>query len=249
MRYAIVSDIHGNLEALTAVLHEIDRLGVERVICLGDLVCYGADSLECVRRSSAWEIVISGDWDAAMVDHDPASWNSTLNRHIEYVRGEIQQAADSKLLLETIKSFLPFHVESGIHFVHGTPDNPREWIFPEDVYDSAKLNRIAGQFDDVCFCGHAHINGVFRRSGKSEWSFTEPKPGEAYGIRQASKTIVTVGSVGQPRDDNPGASFVTLKGDCVTFHRIEYDVEAAADKIRANPDIDNMYGDRLIYGR
>ena len=69
---AVISDIHGNLEALEAVLNAIRQLEASRIICLGDLVCCGPDSLECVRRSAAWDVVLAGDWDLAMIDHDSA---------------------------------------------------------------------------------------------------------------------------------------------------------------------------------
>ena len=246
---AIITDIHGNLEALQAVLEQTRRLGVTRVFCLGDLVCYGADSIECVRQSNDWDIVIAGDWDTAMIHHAPSQWNPTINQHIAYIRSEFRHASDSKHLIETIKSFKASHIESGIHFVHGTPLSAREWIFPEDIYNPKKLNRIAETFETVCVGGHAHLNGWFTRNDDSNWEFKQPVPGRPYNIRTANRTIVTVGSVGQPRDADPRASFLIRDGDFATFHRIEYDIETAAKKIRSNPAIDNMYAERLHHGR
>lgn len=139
---AIITDIHGNLEALTAVLDAISKISATRIICLGDLVCYGPDSTECVRRSKDWDVVLRGDWDSAIVNYDPKVWNPTIRKHIEYVRSEFYGSVDADDLIEQIKSFRDDHIESYIHFAHGTPRDNREWVFPEDSYDSQKLNRV-----------------------------------------------------------------------------------------------------------
>lgn len=246
---AIITDIHGNLEALDAVLHAIRDTAAVRVICLGDLVCYGPDSLECVRRAADWDIVLLGDWDAAILEHDPNQWSSPLNRHIECVREEFRNASDSHQLLNTLRSFKNNYIESGIHFAHGTPNDNREWTFPEDSFDTTKLNRIAAQFERVCVCGHAHINGIYRRNSDSNWKFIQPESVTRYDLSVGEKNIVTVGSVGQPRDEDPRASFALLEGNSISFHRVAYDLATTASKIFAHPNIDNMYGERLTYGR
>ena len=246
---AIITDIHGNLEALDAVLEAIGDKTLSRIICLGDLVCYGPDSLECVRRSAGWDISILGDWDATVLEHNPDDWHPTLNRHIEYVRDEFGRSSDSESLYATLRSYKHGHVESGVHFVHGTPHDRRDYVFPEDMYNTKKLNRIAERFERACICGHAHLNGVYRRRSDLEWQFVQPELETRYDLGIADKTIVTVGSVGQPRDGDPRACFATLDGKSVTFHRVAYDVETTAAKIRANPNIDDMHGDRLAHGR
>lgn len=184
---AIISDIHGNLEALNAVLGAIRQTDALRIICLGDLVCYGPDSTECVRISNDWDVVLLGDWDAAILDHDRNRWNPALNKHIQYIRSEFSDSKDSEQLLETIRSFHNDHAESGIHFAHGTPNDNSEWIFPEDSCDPKKLNRIASQFNSVLICGHAHINGIFHQNADSEWEFIQPKPVTPYDVSMARK--------------------------------------------------------------
>lgn len=246
---AILSDIHGNLEALDAVLRAIRQLDVVRIICLGDMVCYGPDSLECVRRSADWDVLLAGDLDVAMLDHDPTLWNPTINNHIEWVRNQFLAAPDSTALLDILGSYRRTFIENGHHFTHGTPNDVREWVFPEDVYDPLKLNRIAKQFDTFCICGHSHIQGVFKRNDQSEWEFLQPVAGESYKLKTDQKTIVTAGSVGQPRDNDPRASFLTIDGDSIMFHRIAYNVTQTVDKIRSIPEIDNMHGERLRVGR
>ena len=142
-------DIHGNLEALNAVLGAIRESSATRIICLGDLVCYGPDSTECVRLSNDWDIVLLGDWDSAIWDHDPNKWPSPLNDHIKYIRSEFDDSDDAEQLIDIIESFKNDHIESRIHFAHGTPHDNREWVFPEDSYDPKKLNRIASQYNNV----------------------------------------------------------------------------------------------------
>ena len=246
---AVISDIHGNLEALDAVLDEIRRLPVTRIVCLGDVVCYGPDSLDCIRRSADWDVLIAGDWDHAMLQHDPELWNPTINKHIEWVRNQIHFAPDASLLLDILGSYQRSFVENGRQFTHGTPNDVREWVFPEDVYNVRKLNRIAKQFDTACICGHSHIQGVFKCMDETEWRFIEPTANEKYELRPDQKTLVTAGSVGQPRDGDPRASFLTIDGNSLTFHRIGYNVPSTVAKIHSIPEIDDMHGERLLVGR
>lgn len=246
---AVISDIHGNLEALDAVLRVIEQLGANRIICLGDVVCYGPDSLQCVRRSSAWDVLLAGDWDLAMIENRPELWCPTINRQIEWVRNQFLTASDSVDLLKTLSSYRRAFIENDCHFTHGAPDDVREYIFPEDVYCPSKLDRIAKQFDRVCVCGHSHIQGLYKQDSKLEWEFIDPVLGERYPLKREIKSIVTVGSVGQPRDEDPRAAFLTIDGDFFTFHRVEYEVSVTVDKIRSIPEIDIVNGKRLYYGR
>lgn len=246
---AVISDIHGNLEALEVVLDEIRQLGATRVICLGDLIGYGPDSLACFRRSVNWDVVIAGEWDRAIVEHDPAQWNAVINKHIEWLHNQFCLASDSAALFRILRSLRPAFAENGRLFVHGTPQDVREWIFPEDVYQVQKLNRIAEQFDDACICGHSHIPGIFRRTNEWKWEFLQLVENEPYEIKHGQKTIITAGSVGQPRDNDPRTSFLTIDAGCIRFHRVPYDVMRTVSKIHANPEIDNLHGDRLLVGR
>jgi hypothetical protein len=184
-----------------------------------------------------------------MIEHDPMQWNPTVNKHIEWVRDRFRSVPDSAMLLDVLGSYRHAFIENGRSYVHGTPDNVRERVFPEDVYNVQKLNRIADQFDDACICGHSHIQEVFKRKNESQWQFIQPVVGESYELKQGHKTIVTAGSVGQPRNGDPRATFLTIDGGFVTFHRIAYNVTLTVDKIRAIPEIDNMHGERLLVCR
>lgn len=224
--HAIVSDIHGNLEALNVVLDALQQGALNRIICLGDLVGYGPDSLECVRKSAEWDVVIAGDWDLAVLNHDPTQWNSTLNRHIAWIRQQFEEASDAERLLEILNSYRTNIVKMGFYFCHATPLDVRDWLFPEDIYCPKKLNRIAAEFDQSCIVGHSHIQGIFRCYNGHNWVFTDPVVGQPYEVHHAHKTIITAGSVGQPRDGDPRAAYMTLDGDEITFYRIDYDVDS-----------------------
>jgi diadenosine tetraphosphatase ApaH/serine/threonine PP2A family protein phosphatase len=246
---AIITDIHGNLEALLAVLDATHDMQARRIICLGDLVCYGPDSVACVRRSANFDVTILGDWDARIFEHNDEEWHPVLEHHIEYVRSEFDNAADCESLYSTLRSYGDSYIESGVHFVHGTPHGRREHVFPEAVYDTRKLNRIADSFELATICGHVHMNGIYRRHANFEWEYVHPEPGIRYDLASANKTIVTVGSVGQPRDEDPRAAFATIDENVVTFHRVEYDIATTIEKIRSNSQLDDMFGERLKYGR
>lgn len=242
---ALISDIHGNLEALNAVT---SRIGNTKIVCLGDVVCYGPDSIECVRRSADWESVVAGPLDLALLDHDSTQWSPTLNGYIESLRKRIDQSFDSDFLVRTLETYRAEFVQDGLCYFHGAPGNIRDWIFPEDIYCPAKLDRLADQSEHAFIGGGSHLPGIFRR-GSRDWEFIQPENGKSYDLPKDGKTIITLGSVGQPRDADPRAAFAILDDTSIVFHRVEYDMETTRKKISDDPDIDGMHGERLPVGR
>lgn len=142
---AVISDIHGNLEALEAVLADIQQQGATSIVCLGDLVGYGPDPIACVRHAMKWDVVLMGnhDW-AAMSKSDLPGWTShTVKRTIFRFRRDIQEqnldATLGKYLRERPKS----HASRQALYLHGTPRDPvNEYLFPEDVYNRWKMKAI-----------------------------------------------------------------------------------------------------------
>ncbi len=246
--YAIISDIHGNLEALNAVLESIASENIEHIICLGDVVCYGPDSVACVRKSAEWQVVTIGDWDQAILQSDESKWTPTLLEHIKWVRRQFEKEADSDLLFNLIRRYVTVHSEFGCQFTHGIPSDFREWVFPEDVHVPGKLNRIAKEFAKVCFVGHSHLPGIFQKTRNQSWTFVRPENDQPYQLNTAGKMIIAAGSVGQPRDNDPRASYIVANQSAITFRRVEYDLETTSKKIRSIPEIDDMQGERLRYG-
>ena len=131
-------------------------------------------------------------------------------------------------------------------FVHGSARHPlSEYVFPEDTLNPRKLERIFELVPRYCFQGHTHVPGVFRESG----DFVRPDQLPAGYQLGNEKVMINVGSVGQPRDGDPRASYAVIDGDVVHFRRVEYPVQIVVDKIHAIVELDRFLGDRLLEGR
>ena len=250
---AVISDIHGNLEALEAVLADIQRQGATSIVCLGDLVGYGPDPIACVRHALAWDVVLMGDKDfAAMSKSDLPGYVTApvAKRTIFRVRREMEEQ-DTDATLRTFLRTRPKSLASRhALYVHGTPRDPTyDALIPEDVYNRWKMKAIAKRFKGLCFCGHTHIPGVFLPDEDEIWSYYEPDESDPEFSVGFPKIICNVGSVGQPRDGDWRASYLLFDGNTVRFRRVEYDVETTIRKIYDDDDYDNMLGDRLRDGR
>ena len=258
---AIISDIHGNLEALEAVLAEIDaRDDVDEIFCLGDIVGYGPDPCGCLDAvRERCDFTLLGNHDQAVL-FDPEGFNATAERAVFWHRRQIETSRGGNDRMDFLGALPRRRIESPGGktpdggpveferlFVHGSARNPlNEYVFPEDVYNQAKMDKIFTLVPRHCFQGHTHIPGVFTEA----LDFVAPPDVDGvYELKEGSKALVNVGSVGQPRDGDPRASYVLLDGRTVNFNRVEYDIEKTAAKIYDIPDLDNFLGDRLSQGR
>lgn len=249
MKRAIVSDIHGNLEALTAVLADAQLLGVEQIICLGDLIGYGPNPRECIDLVMDFDACILGNHDMGAL-FDPEGFSSGAERAIFWTRSQLE---DNSVGPEVVQKRIKFlaelprnHRDDGILYVHGSARNPlNEYIFPEDVHNTRKIEKIFGIVEHVCFQGHTHVPGVFTE--QNQFLCPSELNGE-YAIGDG-KCMINVGSVGQPRDSNPLSCYVFMDDNVVNFRRVEYAVAETAQKIYAIPELDNFLGDRLLEGR
>jgi predicted phosphodiesterase len=248
--FAVLSDIHGNLEALDAVRADLARRPVSAVYCLGDLVGYGPNPVECIEAAREWDVVLTGDCDSQSLVDDIGFSPTPIQRELHLVKAGLEGASDAHwdFLAERPRT----HREGDFLFVHGSPRNPlNEYVFPEDVYNQRKMDRIGELLACYCFCGHTHVPGVFVQpfAVGEQWQFYAPEERHHFWRFDGRKTIVNVGSVGQPRDGDRRAGYVTVDGWDVHFHRVEYDCQTTRDKIYAIPDLDNFHGDRLEEGR
>jgi predicted phosphodiesterase len=246
---AIISDIHGNLEALEAVLADIDQQdNIEDLYCLGDIVGYGPNPRECVDLvMGRAKVTILGNHDQAAL-FDPEGFNAGAERAIFWTRNMLE--SDNSEVNERRWEFLGelprMRREEEFLFVHGSARNPlNEYVFPEDIYNQRKMERIFALVDQYCFQGHTHIPGVFRE----DLSFLSPDEVDSKYEFNDVKTLVNVGSVGQPRDGDNRASYVLLDGRTIHFKRVPYDFEKTISKIYPIPELDNFLGDRLRDGR
>jgi len=245
---AIISDIHANIEALQAVLADIRSLNIKEIYCLGDIIGYGPNPRECIDMVMNCQVVLMGNHDQGAM-FDPEGFNAGAERAIFWTRAQLENDRDisrREQRLDFIGELPQVHREGDFLFVHGSPRNPlNEYIFPEDVYNPRKMERLFALIPKYCFVGHTHVPGIFTEGAV----FYEPEQIDYKYTLDNRKTIVNVGSVGQPRDNDPRACYVVLNGNQVTFRRVEYDFRQTIDKIYSIPDLDNFLGDRLRDGR
>lgn len=249
MKRALISDIHSNLEALEVVLADIEQQGITEIYCLGDIIGYGPNPRECIDRVMKCQICILGNHDQGAL-FDPEGFNSGAERAIFWTRDQLEMptgsAADNARRWDFLGELPRNHRENGFLFVHGSARNPlNEYVFPEDIYNQRKMEKIFSLVEHHCFQGHTHVPGVFTQSLNF---FSPDELGYQYRLTE-DKTLINVGSVGQPRDGDPRACYVVLENNVVHFRRLEYPIDVTVKKIYDIPELDNFLGDRLREGR
>lgn len=273
-QFAIISDIHSNVEALQAVLDDAGQRGIDEVICLGDIVGYGPNPKECLDLvRERCRIALMGNHDHALL-YEPTNFNIPAERACFWTRQLLEDEPNRELrnLRWQFLGMLPVRAKEGdVLFLHASPRRPmNEYIFPEDVFTNPQ--KVMSNFDRldarVCFVGHTHQPGVFL----DDPYFDPPNelPDSPFYEVEEERVIVNVGSVGQPRDRDQRASYVvvhrspealqdstenmvatalTCSVEQIEFVRVEYDVEKTVQKILAEPALDDLLGTRLYEGR
>jgi predicted phosphodiesterase len=249
LKRAIVSDIHGNLEALEAVLADIHDQGIDEIYCLGDIIGYGPNPRECIDKVRAFEFCLLGNHDQGAL-FDPEGFSSGAEKAIFWTRQQLESAEGDdreNLARWDFLCDLPrTKMESPFLFVHGSPRNPlNEYVFPEDVFNARKIEKLFSLVEHYCFQGHTHVPGVFTSDSK----FLAPADLDHRFELKDAKVMVNVGSVGQPRDNDPRSCYVVLRDRNVEFRRVPYPLERTIEKIHAIAELDRFLGDRLRQGR
>jgi diadenosine tetraphosphatase ApaH/serine/threonine PP2A family protein phosphatase len=250
---AIVSDIHGNREALAACLADARDQGAERTWCLGDIVGYGARPVECFAMLRELDAtMIRGNHEQAVLD-GPYGFNPLAAAAIAWTRQQVMDAGEHGELLGILDE-LPERVDTDTAIlVHGSPAQPvDEYLFPEDALDhlphgrdfSPKLARSFKLIDKPCFVGHTHIPGVIT----PDMTWVSPDDCDGRYDTAGLACIVNVGSVGQPRDGDIRASYVLFDGKVVTFRRIHYDVDVTVREIQEQEMLPDLLAQRLLEG-
>src|SRR5262245_5465796 len=200
------------------------------------------------------KLVLMGNHDQGAM-FDPDGFNASAERAIFWTRAQLEGGPDPKHVREKRWEFLAerprSHRENGHLFVHGSARNPlNEYVFPEDIYNQRKMERIFAVVERYCFQGHTHVPGVFvEQAVDGHYHFSSPEElGGVYRL-DGRRTLCNVGSVGQPRDGDPRACYVLLDGDTIRYRRVEYDVEKTRDKILGVPELDPFLAHRLREGR
>jgi diadenosine tetraphosphatase ApaH/serine/threonine PP2A family protein phosphatase len=227
---ALLADIHGNREALSACLADAARRNAERYLFLGDLVGYGADPGWVVDRASEntarGALAILGNHDAAAIGA-PVSMNETAADAIAWTRRKL--SATQLKFLEA----LPLAIEDPDRlYVHASADQPSAWHYVRDV-------RAAGRSLDATtarqtFCGHVHVPRLYHLSLTGKLFEFTPTAGTAIPLLPGRRWLAVLGAVGQPRDRNPAACYALLDEtqNTLTYIRVPYDIASAARKIR-----------------
>ncbi|MFN4243099.1 MAG: metallophosphoesterase family protein [Tepidisphaerales bacterium] len=247
---AILSDIHGNLEALTAVLAEIDRRGITDILCLGDVIGYGPNPIECLDLvMTRCRVCLMGNHDFA-VFYEPYNFNAGAESACYWTRQQFEDEPDAERRLRRwsfLGSLSVRHRDSRFLAVHASPRRPvNEYIFPDDIYTNAgKFVTLFDRIERLCFVGHTHVPGVFLEGP----DFYSPDELNFQYDLSDEKAIINVGSVGQPRDRDPRSSFVVLTDSTVEFVRVSYDVQTTVRKVAAIKELDDFLGTRLLDGR
>ncbi|HOF17526.1 MAG TPA: metallophosphoesterase family protein [Phycisphaerae bacterium] len=255
---AIISDIHANVEALTAVMDDIAARNVEQIVCLGDVVGYGPEPGECLDLViSRVAVTLMGNHDYAVL-YEPVKFNVGAEAACYWTRQRLESEPDAdrrKARWEFFGSLQVKHTLDAEHlnlgtlaFVHGSPRRPvNEYIFPDDIYNApGKVQGLFDRFSHLCFVGHTHVPGVFLETP----DFYSPDELDGvYEVDPGRKALINVGSVGQPRDHDPRASYVLVEPGLVRFVRVAYPIEPVVEKVKATPELDDYLGTRLLEGR
>jgi diadenosine tetraphosphatase ApaH/serine/threonine PP2A family protein phosphatase len=242
---AFFSDIHANRQAFSACLEAARARGAERIILIGDYVGYGADpewTVDTVMALvDAGAVAVRGNHDEA-IGTPVGTMNAEAQAAIEWTRGRLG-AAQRRFLAE-----LPLSLsEDDRLYVHSEASQPARWRYIRSTTDAARS--IAATSAKVAFCGHIHRPTLYSMSVTAKMASFVPTTGVPVQLLGSRHWLAVVGSVGQPRDGDPSASFATYDTGSreITYWRVPYDVEAAARRIREN-GLPPWLADRLAVG-
>jgi diadenosine tetraphosphatase ApaH/serine/threonine PP2A family protein phosphatase len=259
MRRAIISDIHANLVALESVLADCDERKVDEIVCLGDICGYGPDPIQCVdliRARCKWSLC--GNHDAALFMSVAIGFNRFAREAIEWQRRllmprwySLPATTDRWHWLENLAAS---RTEGKTLYVHASPRDPlMEYVEESDFADmgfgpSQKGVEMMEKVDELAFCGHSHRPGIVGE----DYVFTKPEALEnfSFTLPVGSKVLINVGSVGQPRDNNPKSCYVIFDDQArtVAYRRVPYDIRAAQECFKTVPELNERLWKRLETG-
>ena len=240
MKYAIIADIHGNLEAFQVVLDDIRAQNATHIVCLGDVVGYNANPKECLQIVRDMNIpVVKGNHDEYCSSNEHLEgFNPHAADAVHWTRDQLTD--DDKKWLRELKYS---RMAANFTMVHATLDAPDRWGY---VFDKlAAAASFPYQTTQMCFFGHTHVPVAFMRD-------TVVRGGtySKFKVDPSKKYFINVGAVGQPRDNNPKCAYVLydMEAHTIELRRLEYDIAAAQAKILA-AGLPERLAERLAYGR
>jgi len=247
LRYAIISDIHSNLEALQTVLKTIEQEKIDKIVCLGDIVGYGPDPNECIALvQQNCEIILTGNHDFACIESSELFYfNQYAAKAVEWtVTVLTKENLDYLAKLPLVGKVEDFYL------VHSSPFEPRSWDYILSL-DDAEFN--FSKFDEayqICFIGHSHQPVIYVQYLENEYKYYKQLKDHSTQLKQDERYIMNVGSVGQPRDYNPDAAFgiVDTATQVYELKRVKYDVNKTFKKM-ISANLPQFLADRLLVGK
>ncbi len=242
MRFALLSDIHGNLEALTAVLADAKQQNIDKIHSLGDVVGYGCNPVECIKLvEQTCDIRLMGNHEfLALGLADESKYNPAALESITWTQERLGDYDMS--ILEKYKMDAS---DGEFYFVHASPFKPSEWNYILNVNQAVQAFENLQQ--RVCFCGHSHVPMIFLENPEGP---PRQKTGHDILMDPDYRYIINVGSTGQPRDNDPRACYVIVDSetDDLCYRRVEYDYKYTQEKMVA-ASIPDVLIKRLAIGR
>jgi len=242
MRYAIISDIHGNLEALQAILASIKKSSIDSIICLGDVVGYGANPNECVETiSTRADLVLAGNHDyAGLGKLSIENFNQYAREAIEWTARQLNPSS-----VDFLENLPLIKVVEDFTVVHATPQAPDTWSYIGSIYDAQENFKHFS--NNVCLVGHSHIPIVITQDDHYNCRVLKEKK---ISLEKGLRYIFNVGSVGQPRDRNPAAAYAIIDTESHEYMlvRNDYDIQKAMKKIK-KANLPAFLADRLLEGK
>ena len=240
MKFAVLSDIHSNFEALCRVREDIEERSVDRVVCLGDLVGYGADPVACIDMIREMTLhIIMGNHDLASTgEMDISFFNPVAKAAVHWTNRQIKpkhiRFLGALRYTATMENML---------FVHATPTTPRNWDYLFTLYQAQREFKFLQE--RICFIGHSHQPIIFQQNETGIDALTE----DIVELVPDKRFIINVGSVGQPRDGDNRACYCILdtETNMMEMIRVAYDIEAAQAKILA-ASLPEILAERLTHG-
>jgi len=242
VKYAILSDIHGNLEALETVLAHADANGCEKYVCGGDVVGYNANPSECMAIVQEMGMpCVKGNHDEYVADEDLdlSTFNSVAAEAVLWTRDQLSAAQ-----LEWLGQLRYLRLVDSFSVVHATMDGPHSWGYVMTKMDAAAS--FTYQTTPLCFHGHTHVPIAFTE----HLNISAGSSYDTIKIEQNMRYLINVGSVGQPRDGDPRAAYVIYDSSeaKINLYRLDYDLEKTQKKIRV-AGLPERLAERLSLGR
>ena len=234
---AIVSDIHGNIEALDAVMKDLRaQEGVTEILCLGDVVGYGPNPRECLRIAmKEYRFNLLGNHEQAVMQ-GAYGFNPKARKAVEWTKERLTAAdcpTEENLEFWKFLNSMPAQLTEGdTLYVHASPLDPtNQYVVPMDAYNEAFIDELMEAVPRVAFCGHTHMPGVFTQ----DYLFLAPADIDNEYLQGEKKLLINVGSVGQPRDGDPRSCYVLWDPEkrIVRYRRVAYDFETTIKKIES----------------